>query len=309
MIAIFYDRNLNFLSRYPQEECPTLSSMGIGDVVLAFDQSTACTGITVGNSKGFIYGYIRLIKEDAKENGGIYISNFQTWLMKFIDLDLTYLVYEHTFSKQYIKTDVILSQLRGTFKTAYTTMNWKFPMTSVMQQEWKSCIISKKGGDHNLTKENVQHVIFAYLLPNIKRKEEYADVYDSIGIYYYYTQHLKKADTTKPVEVTKKLKIDEKAGFSYSIYLGATPMLDSFTRICNSRGVRQFIYNTDMAPREQISRLISNSSEVWYSEIPFDGNKFIDEVLLQCGRLPSPEENIYMLGYRTKKKDFAKQIQ
>lgn len=310
MIVLLYDNKLKLLGRFEQDKSPTISQLNVPNAVLAFDQSTSCTGITVGNNKGHIYGYMRLIKENSKENGEIYIANFREWLLRFIDIDIDIemLLYEYTFSKQYFNTDVILSQLRGIFKELHKSCQWKFPMESVYQQDWKSCVLSLKDGNRRLSKDNAQDAIMTYLTPNLPYTEEYSDVYDSIGIYYYYTRHFMNQDLSTPIEVTKRLKIQDTIDYVLDYIVDSKLDLSKYDRILKNRGVRYFLFSNDMSPTEHIKRLVSNSNELWVCDVPLINNKYIDIILKGCGKLPGPDERVFLIGYRTKSKVFKKRI-
>lgn len=308
MIFTIYNRHLEVLGRYKQSESPKLSQLKVANPVIAFDQSTTCTGITVGDSKGNIHGFIRLTKEDSHENGTIFIANFQVWLQRFIDIEPDFLLYENTFSKQYYRTDVILSQLRGVFTTLKSQNNWQFPMEIVNQQDWKSNLMRLKSGNRSLTKDNAHDVILDILYPNLKYSDNYSDVYDSIGIYYYYKCHFMNRDLSEPVDISKSLKIKEGIDIEYSFIIGKEPELSRYSRIASNRGIRYFNYNRKMTPREHIQRLASNSNELWICHVPYNNNPFIDVIMSQCPRLPMKDENIYLVGYRVKSKKFQKRI-
>jgi hypothetical protein len=278
--------------------------MKVPNPVMAFDQSTTCTGITFGDNKGNIYGFARLVKEDRNENGSLFITNFREWLGEFVDMDLNYLIYEHTFSKQYFRTDVILSQLRGVFTDLKTVKKWNFPVQSVMQQEWKANLMKQKIGDRTLSKENAHYVILNYLYPNLPAYEEFDDVYDSIGIYNYYKDVYMNMDLKKPVKVTTKLKLKEVV-YKQEIFCSESP--DRFSKIAKYRETRYFEFNPRMTLQEQLERLVSNSNELWVCKLPLDNNPYIDTILEQAG-LPLEGQSIWLMGYRVKSKKFNKLI-
>lgn len=308
MEIILYDNLLRFLCRFPQDHSPKLSELKVRNVVPCFDQSTKCTGITFGDSKGNIHGYARLIKENRNENGRIFIANYHRWLEHFIDVSPDYLMYEHTFSKGYFNTDVILSQLRGTFPTLKKNLGWDFPIDSVMQQEWKANLIQLKPGDHSLTKENVQQCVADYIVPGIIEDDDYEDVYDSIGIYHYYRCNIMNRSTDTPLDVSKKLKIKDTTDYVIDYCVGAEPDLYKYSRVSQNRGIRYFNYTRNMSPREHIARLASNSNDFWICHVPLVDNPFIDQILPSCGRLPTKDEKVFLMGYRVKKGNFPRII-
>lgn len=308
MEVIIYNNKLQFLGRYPQNNAPHLSQLKVENVVLAFDQSTTCTAITVGDNKGNIHGYLRLIRESKDEKGREFIANYHLWLEEFIDVKPNYIIYEYTFSKGYFNTDVILSQLRGTFPTLKKNLNWDFPVEYVMQQEWKSNLMKLKPGDRSFNKENVQHCVTTYVVPNIIDDDRFEDVYDSIGIYYYYVCTKMNKTLETPVIVTKKIKMKDSVDYNYTYCIGKEPELGTFSRIALNRGIRYFEYTRTMSPREHIARLATNSNELWICNVPITDNPFIDEILPQCTRLPNPDEFVYLMGYRVNKGNFKRTL-
>lgn len=308
MEILFYNRNLKCFRRHQQDKAPTLFELGLNNVVLAFDQSTTSTGVTLGNPDGSIIGFLRLIRENSSECGQNFISNFERWLTNFVGGSRIHmLLYEHTHSQGYFRTDVILSQLRGSFTRLKDRLGWEFPMEMVEQQVWKKNIIDLKlGGNHSLTKENAHDILLNKLCPWLPDDEyHFEDIYDSLCIFYYYLSVLRDFKLETPIDVKNTLKV-KPCDYKIFYQLGKQVNLQPFERIVNNRGVRYFNYNYTLTPKEHIARLASHSNDLWVGQMTQINNPFIDDLLSKVSGFPEKDDYFFVLGYRATKKKFTK---
>ncbi len=309
MNVLIYNKQLQILRNTNWKESLTLSQLGVKDAVIAFDQSTAsktATGVVVGDSKGAIYGYLRLTRSNSKENGREYIADLKNWLERFIDTEDTHaLLHEDVFSKGYYRTDALLNSLKQSFYSAKRDKDWKFPIYEVKQQLWKSTLFDTLNVSRAPTKENVQYHI-SKLLPNIPIITEYEDVYDALGIYYYFLQRLRKRDEGEEqriIPVTTSLP-NTTTAYSSRIFIAKEFKVPGiYARIAKNRGIRQFKFNTSMNVAENIGRLVSNSNEFWWAEVP-SNTAYINAILWELGKVPTDEEHIFVVGVRDTKKNF-----
>ena len=303
MIVWCFDKNLRCFGNAQQDRIPTLLELGINNAVLAFDQSTKRTGITVGNSRGEILGFVKLTRESSDETGQTFISNFERWLPKFISgCSIDMLLYEGTYSKQYFRTDLILSQLRGSFQRLKDQYGWKFPIEMVMQQTWKKNIIDYKRGEHSQTKENAHYVLLNMLCPWLPNDEDaYEDIYDSLCIFFYYTKKIKDFNIQTPINVNANWK-NCTADFKLICQLGKEPNLLPYDKIVLNRGIRYFNYNLGLSPYENISKLVNKSNDFWIATVDQENNPWLDTIVKMSKQFPALTDKCFVMGYRKTKK-------
>lgn len=303
MDVILYDRRLNAINWWHHSEAPTLKELKVKGAVVAFDQSTKSSGVTVGDSEGRIHGYLRLTRSNSKEKSAQYIIDFEDWMLRFFEgSDTEMVLHEDVFSMGFYRTDQILNRLLGTFETARLRGRWSWKVSMIKQQDWKPEIIRNKSGSKSLTKENVQEAV-EVLMPHLPIRDDLEDIYDSIGIYYFYTKRYMSRDLSVPYEVTTTISAKPRCNFEYYISCGEKPKMSEAGRLVETRGVRKFVFNASMSPRENVHRLASNSNDVWVGEVP-ETCSYIVPALWELGRLPEPGEKIWLIGFRKNKGNF-----
>jgi hypothetical protein len=151
-------------------------------------------------------------------------------------------------------------------------------------------------GSKEQTDDNIELAVRA----RFPRFYSYIDVYDSIGIYFYYIQRVQVLDRPNVMKVHKGLKVEHAHKIAQRVIQlpygePLIPTEQEATRI-QKYGCREFIYNEDMLLDRNCRALTTQYNCVWWGEIP--EHKYIHSIWWRYNVKPDPTKGIYVVTYR-----------
>ena len=305
--------HVNYIDRkghtivYSMDNAPNLATaFSKFELVLAFDQSSTCTGLTIGDIKGNELLFMAFEREKAQEKDYMeYKGSFKTIFNKvFKGCDINTLLYEETHSEGYVEVDKVLSTMRTVFTEIKQEYGYKYDAIAVPQQTWKSCFLLK--GHKQQTKENVEYAARHYM-PTLYAVQ---DVYDSLGIYFYYKTEIMPSKLGLIFKPYKGMKIEKRHNLTIRVLQCNSKNEIQFTeqekKKIHKYGLKEFLYSNDKWIEENARMLTSHSNKVWVAEID-NTNKgmYVNAIWCNYDIIPKDDMKLFCIVSRDKKLDKA----
>lgn len=271
-------------------------------LVLAFDQSTTCTGLTIGTVDGIELLFGSFTRDNKVEKDFMdYKNTFKEALYSmFSGCNIDTILHEDTFSEGYTNTDKVLS----TMKTAFREFKYQYNLTcdiiEVKQQIWKTCFLLD--GFKQQTKENVA-IAANHYMPNLFAVQ---DIYDSLGIFHYYKTQILPSKNSPVFIPYKGMKIDKRHGLSIRVVQTNNIhelSLNQKEKVQASKyGINRFQYNDKKWIEENCRMLTSHSNKVWVAEIDnTNRGMYVNAIWCNYDIIPEDDAKLYCIAYRLNK--------
>lgn len=178
-------------------ERPFKLDYGAEELIFTFDQSSTCTGLTIGNMKGQVRELITFERENRKgEETGQYLSKMEMWVKVLLsNLNVKCYSIEDVILTNYARSDKVVKQVRGVlvnlFHTAScinkdgesTLLAVNSEIEEINNKEWKSSIIPKDYFDYYKDDKLAVANYIGKHIPITGRMRQ--DITDSISMYLF----------------------------------------------------------------------------------------------------------------------------
>lgn len=290
------------IAAYSHLSAPNLSNAFKNfKLVLAFDQSSTCTGLTVGDIKGRELLFMSFERDKKIEDYMLYKNTFKEAFNRiFKGCSIDTVLHEDTHSEGFVNTDKVLNTIRTMFNEIKNEYRYAYDIISVPQQTWKSCFLLK--GYKQPTKENVAYAA-NIRIPTLRAVQ---DIYDSIGIFYFYKTEIMPSKIGSIYKPHKGTKIERRHNLSIRVIQCNSKEDIIYTDKEKSRlskyGVKEFLYNNNIWIEENARMLTSHSNKVWIAEIDnTNKGKFVNAVWCNYDIIPENNMKLYCIVYRENK--------
>lgn len=302
MFINYIDRK-NQIVPYSHLTAPNLSKIFNGiKLVLAFDQSSTCTGLTIGDVNGKEFLFMSFERDKKTELDYMeYKNTFKEAFNRiFKGCTIDTLLHEETHSEGYVTVDKVLNTIRTMFIEIKNEYNYNYEIISVAQQTWKSVFLLK--GYKQPTKENVAYAARTYI-PNLNVVQ---DIYDSLGIFYFYKKEIMPSKLGLMYKPHKGTKVDKRHGISMRVIQCDSKEDITFTSMEKTRiskyGIKEFLYDDGRWIEDNARMLTSHSNKVWIAKIDnTNKGKYVNAIWCNFDIVPEDNKVLYCIVYRLNK--------
>lgn len=278
---------------------PVLKEM---ELVLAFDQASKISGLTLGTKDGVELLFMSFIRDEDKESDYIDYKNVlkTTLATMFKECNIKTVLHEDTFSQGYTKSDDVLSSMKTMFRELKYEYDMTFDVIQVRQQTWKSCFLLD--GYKQPTKTNVE-IAANHYFPNLHCVQ---DIYDSVGIFHYYKTEILPSQNSPIFKPYKGMKIEKRHKLTIKVFqvnhISEISLTSTELTKKAKYGVAVFQYNNDKWIEENCRQLTSQSNKIWVAEIDnTNRGMYVNAIWCNFDIVPEDDMKLYCIAYRDNK--------
>lgn len=178
-------------------ENPFTINYGKEPVLFVFDQSSTCTGLTIGNKQGQAYEFITFERDVyRKETTAQYLDKLKVWVRALLqEVNCICFSTEKVILTKYYESDKVVKEVRGVLMNVYQSSHCKnvegnktllanqARLIEINNKEWKSLIVPREAKKLHEKEKTAIHMFVCKFLPFLSNMKQ--DIADAVCMYLF----------------------------------------------------------------------------------------------------------------------------